>query len=96
MKNSCSNPNIGLCFRFFLKSLSALLRVFVLCGIKFSEALYEDHKIDIVCLMPTNVYGKNDHFDKVNGHVIPAMITKLIDAKKNKKNSRSASVKSRT
>mgnify|MGYP001321987941 CR=1 FL=1 len=56
-----------------------------IAGIKFSEALYEDHKIDIVCLMPTNVYGKNDHFDKVNGHVIPAMITKLIDAKKNKK-----------
>ena len=56
-----------------------------IAGIKFSEALYEDHKVNIICLMPTNVYGKNDHFDKVNGHVIPAMITKFIDAKKNKK-----------
>ena len=37
--------------------------------------------------MPTNVYGINDNFDKFNGHVIPAMISKFIDAKKsNKKN----------
>ena len=32
--------------------------------------------------MPTNVYGYNDNFDKVNGHVIPAMITKFVEAKK--------------
>ena len=37
--------------------------------------------------MPTNVYGMNDNFDKFNGHVIPAMISKFIDAKmSNKKN----------
>ena len=34
--------------------------------------------------MPTNVYGLNDNFDKVNGHVIPAMITKFVEAKKKK------------
>ena len=48
------------------------------------ETLYEDHNLDIVCLMPTNVYGFNDNFDKLNGHVIPAMISKFIDAKKKK------------
>ena len=47
------------------------------------EALYEEHNLDIVCLMPTNVYGINDNFDKLNGHVIPAMISKFITAKKN-------------
>ena len=51
-------------------------------GIKLSEALYEDHNVDIVCLMPTNVYGQNDNFDRVNGHVIPAMISKIELAKK--------------
>ena len=30
-----------------------------------------------------NVYGVNDNFDKFNGHVIPAMISKFIQAKKN-------------
>ena len=55
-----------------------------IAGIKFSETLYEDHKLDIIGLMPTNVYGLNDNFDKVNGHVIPAMITKFVEAKKKK------------
>ena len=32
--------------------------------------------------MPTNVYGVNDNFDKFNGHVIPAMISKFVEAKK--------------
>ena len=50
-------------------------------GIKLCETLYEDHNLDIICLMPTNVYGLRDNFDKVNGHVIPAMISKFIDAK---------------
>lgn len=52
-------------------------------GIKLSEALFNDYNLDIVCLMPTNVYGVNDTFDKVNGHVIPAMISKFVEAKKN-------------
>ena len=55
-----------------------------IAGIKLCETLYEDHKLDIVCLMPTNVYGINDNFDKLNGHVIPAMVSKFIDAKKKK------------
>jgi len=53
-----------------------------IAGIKLSEALFEDFKKDIVCLMPTNVYGINDNFDKFSGHVIPAMISKFIEAKK--------------
>ena len=32
--------------------------------------------------MPTNVYGENDKFDAINGHVIPAMIKKFENAKK--------------
>ena len=53
-----------------------------IAGIKFCEALYEDHKLDIVCLMPTNVYGENDKFHSIDGHVIPAMISKFEQAKK--------------
>ena len=54
-------------------------------GIKLSEALFEDYKLNIICIMPTNVYGNNDNFDKINGHVIPAMISKFIEAKKKSK-----------
>ena len=56
-----------------------------IAGIKLCEALYEDCNLDIVCLMPTNVYGINDNFSKVNGHVIPAMISKIEEATKNNK-----------
>tara|TARA_Y100000992_G_scaffold267779_1_gene206532 strand:- start:1821 stop:2786 length:966 start_codon:yes stop_codon:yes gene_type:complete len=55
-----------------------------IAGIKLCESLYEDYKLDIVCLMPTNVYGENDNFDKINGHVIPAIITKILLAKNKK------------
>ena len=33
--------------------------------------------------MPTNLYGENDNFDLESSHVIPAMIRKFDDAKKN-------------
>ncbi len=54
-------------------------------GIKLCEALYEDFKLDIICLMPTNVYGHKDNFHKINGHVIPAIISKIESAVKSKK-----------
>jgi len=56
-----------------------------IAGIKLCETLYEDHNIDIVCLMPTNVYGHNDNFNQDTGHVIPAMISKIHEAKINNK-----------
>ena len=58
-----------------------------IAGIKLCEALYSLHNLDIVALMPTNIYGINDNFDKVNGHVIPSMISKFLEAKKNNKKS---------
>ena len=56
-----------------------------IAGIKLSEALYFNNNLDIVCLMPTNIYGLNDNFDKFSGHVIPAMINKINDAVDKKK-----------
>jgi GDP-L-fucose synthase len=53
-------------------------------GIKLSEYLFYQNKLDIVCLMPTNVYGLNDNYDRFSSHVIPGMIMKFLDAKKKK------------
>ncbi len=55
-------------------------------GIKLSEILYEKYKKDIICLMPTNLYGKNDNFDISSSHVIPGLISKFLNAKKKKLN----------
>lgn len=54
-------------------------------GIKLSEFLFYQKKLDILCLMPTNLYGVNDNFDKFTSHVIPGMISKFLYSKKYKK-----------
>ena len=54
-------------------------------GIKLCSILHNKYKQDIVCLMPTNLYGENDNFDISSSHVIPGLISKFITAKKYKK-----------
>ena len=54
------------------------------CRHKTFWKLYEDHNLDIVCLMPTNTYEEYT-LDKFSGHVIPAMINKINEAKIKKK-----------
>jgi GDP-L-fucose synthase len=53
-----------------------------IAGIKLCQALYNQYNLDIVALMPTNVYGVNDKYSEKNSHVIPALIMKFIKAKK--------------
>ena len=38
-------------------------------------------------LIPCNLYGEFDKFDSIKGHFVGALIEKIIEAKKNKKNS---------
>ena len=52
-------------------------------GIKLCEALYKQYNFDVVCLMPTNMYGGKDNFDNFNSHVMPGIITKIAHSKKN-------------
>jgi GDP-L-fucose synthase len=42
----------------------------------------ENHGCDFVCVIPTNIYGKNDNFSLEDGHVLPALINKCYLAKK--------------
>jgi len=57
-----------------------------IAGIILCQSLFYQYKQDIVCLMPTNAYGKNDNFDAFSSHVIPGMITKFLYAKNKNKN----------
>ena len=52
-----------------------------IAGIKLCESMYNQYKLDMVALMPTNVYGINDKYSEKNSHVIPSMILKFIKAK---------------
>ncbi|MAJ89905.1 MAG: GDP-fucose synthetase [Flavobacteriales bacterium] len=52
-------------------------------GVKACQSIRKQFGKDYVSLMPTNLYGYNDNFDLNSSHVIPAMIRKFHEAKKN-------------
>jgi GDP-L-fucose synthase len=54
-----------------------------IAGVKACEAIRKQYGKDFVSLMPTNLYGPNDNFDLKTSHVLPAMIRKFHEAKKN-------------
>lgn len=52
-------------------------------GIKMCMAYNKQHETSFISVMPTNLYGINDHYDAQNSHVIPAIILKIAQAKIN-------------
>ena len=52
-------------------------------GIMACRAARKQMGLNTVSLMPTNLYGFNDNFDLNGSHVLPAMIRKFHEAKKN-------------
>lgn len=54
-----------------------------IAGVKACEAIRKQFGKDFVSLMPTNLYGPFDNFDLETSHVLPAMIRKFHEAKKN-------------
>ena len=46
-----------------------------------SRALRQQYGCNFVCAVPNNLYGPYDNFDLENGHVIPAIIRKVWEAK---------------
>ena len=47
------------------------------------QGYYSQYNLKSAVLVPTNLYGPRDHFDPKISHVIPALIKKFVDAKKN-------------
>ena len=54
-----------------------------IAGVKMCESVSRQFGYNYVSLMPTNLYGPGDNFDLESSHVIPAMIRKIHNAKKN-------------
>ena len=48
-----------------------------------SQAYRQQYKFKSIVVIPTNFYGPNDNFDLSSSHVIPALIRKILNAKKN-------------
>lgn len=52
-------------------------------GIKLCDAYRSQYGCDFISVMPTNLYGPNDNYDLKSSHVLPALIRKFHEAKKN-------------
>ena len=50
-----------------------------------SQAYREEYGFNSIFLLPVNLYGPRDNFNPASSHVIPALIKKCVDAKKEEK-----------
>ena len=56
-------------------------------GLKMCQYFKKQYGANFISCMPTNLYGPNDNFDLQNSHVLPALIRKFYEAKKDGKDS---------
>jgi GDP-L-fucose synthase len=53
-----------------------------IAGIKLCDAYRDQFRADFISVMPTNLYGPNDNYDLQSSHVLPALIRKFHEAKR--------------
>ena len=53
-----------------------------IAGIKLCESYNRQHGVDYRSVMPTNLYGPGDNFHPQNSHVLPALIRRFHEAKR--------------
>jgi GDP-L-fucose synthase len=44
------------------------------------RAYREQYGLDVVAVLPVNLYGPGDHFDLEESHVVPALVRKMVEA----------------
>ena len=54
-----------------------------IAGLEMCKFFKRQYRDNFISCMPTNLYGPNDNYDLNGSHVMPAMIRKFHDAKKN-------------
>ncbi len=54
-----------------------------IAGLKTAQAIRAQYGHEFISVMPTNLYGPNDNFHPENSHVIPGLIARMTEAKKN-------------
>lgn len=53
-----------------------------IAGIKLCDAYRAQYGCNFISAMPTNLFGPNDNYNLNNSHVLPALLRKIITAKK--------------
>jgi GDP-L-fucose synthase len=66
----------------FLEHTNEPYAIAKIAGIKLCENYRQQYGCNFIAAMPTNLYGPNDNYDLNNSHVLPALVRKMITAKK--------------
>jgi GDP-L-fucose synthase len=66
-----------------LESTNEAYAIAKIAGIELCKFYRRQYGCDFISAMPTNLYGINDNFDLETSHVMPALIRKFHEAKKN-------------
>ena len=65
-----------------LEQTNSAYAVAKIAGIELIKSYRKEYRYKWISVMPTNMYGPNDNFDLENGHVLPVLIRKFIEAKR--------------
>jgi len=68
-----------------LESTNEPYAIAKIAGIKMCDAYRAQYGCNFISAMPTNLYGPNDNYNLNTSHVLPALIRKFHEAKKDKK-----------
>ena len=67
----------------YLESTNQPYAIAKIAGIEMCDSYRDQYGCNFISAMPTNLYGTNDNYHPENSHVLPALIRRIILAKKN-------------
>jgi GDP-L-fucose synthase len=68
----------------FLEPTNQPYAIAKIAGIEMCDSYRAQYGCNFISAMPTNLYGTNDNYHPENSHVLPALIRRIVLAKKNK------------
>ena len=66
----------------YLESTNQPYAIAKIAGIEMCDSYRQQYGCNFISAMPTNLYGTNDNYHPENSHVLPALIRRIILAKK--------------
>ena len=67
----------------YLETTNQSYAIAKIAGIEMCDSYRAQYGCNFISAMPTNLYGTNDNYHPENSHVLPALIRRIILAKKN-------------
>jgi GDP-L-fucose synthase len=67
----------------YLESTNQPYAIAKIAGIEMCDSYRSQYGCNFISAMPTNLYGTNDNYHPENSHVLPALIRRIVLAKKN-------------